>query len=116
MPEALRRIAIDNVAFVDLEDAAGEPLSYAVALAAHAEPANPAVRWFVDAAREALDENGMRDGNEGTAPETRAVPGRTACRALTCPGDPRCPPTSSAPAPRSVKASCEPSMRSLPRA
>ena len=58
VPEALRRIAIDNVAFVDLEDAAGEPLSYAVALAAHAEPANPAVRWFVDAAREALDENG----------------------------------------------------------
>ena len=57
VPEALRRIAIDNVAFVDLEDAAGEPLSYAVALAAHAEPANPAVRWFVDAAREALDEN-----------------------------------------------------------
>ena len=34
VPEALRRIAIDNVAFVDLEDAAGEPLSYAVALAA----------------------------------------------------------------------------------
>lgn len=58
VPEALRRIAIDNVAFVDLEDATGEPLSYAVALAAHAEPANPAVRWFVDAAREALGEGG----------------------------------------------------------
>ena len=116
MPEALRRIAIDNVAFVDLEDAAGEPLSYAVALAAHAEPANPAVRWFVDAAREALDENGMRDGNEGTAPETRE-PFPAAPHAAPLPGRPKMPAHFFCScATRSVKASCEPSMRSLPRA
>lgn len=54
VPEALRRIAIDNVAYVDLLDVSGEPLTYAMALAAHAGSMNPAVRWFMDTAREVL--------------------------------------------------------------
>ncbi len=54
VPAALRRIAIDNVAYVDLADESGMPLSYAMALAAHAESMNPAVRWFIDTAREVL--------------------------------------------------------------
>ncbi|MGB3433287.1 LysR family transcriptional regulator [Achromobacter sp.] len=54
VPSALRRIAIDNVAYVDLADAAGEPLTYAMALAAPAQSVNPAVRWFIETAREML--------------------------------------------------------------
>ncbi|HEY9272735.1 LysR family transcriptional regulator [Achromobacter sp.] len=54
VPSALRRIAIDNVAYVDLADVAGEPLTYAMALAAPAQSVNPAVRWFIETAREVL--------------------------------------------------------------
>ncbi|WP_454696512.1 LysR family transcriptional regulator [Achromobacter aegrifaciens] len=54
VPSALRRIAIDNVAYVDLADVAGEPLTYAMALAAPAQSVNPAVRWFIETAREML--------------------------------------------------------------
>ncbi|WP_088158433.1 LysR family transcriptional regulator [Achromobacter xylosoxidans] len=54
VPAALRRIAIDNVAYVDLMDVADAPLTYAMALAAPAESMNPAVRWFIDTAREVL--------------------------------------------------------------
>lgn len=54
VPTALRRIAIDNVAYVDLMDVEGAPLTYAMALAAPAESMNPAVRWFIDTAREVL--------------------------------------------------------------
>ena len=54
VPSALRRIAIDNVAYVDLADVAGEPLTYAMALAAPAQSVNPAVRWFMETAREVL--------------------------------------------------------------
>ncbi|MHC0505411.1 LysR family transcriptional regulator [Achromobacter aegrifaciens] len=54
VPAALRRIAIDNVAYVDLMDVEGAPLTYAMALAAPAESVNPAVRWFIDTAREVL--------------------------------------------------------------
>ncbi|APX78529.1 Ben and cat operon transcriptional regulator [Achromobacter insolitus] len=54
VPAALRRIAIDNVAYVDLADESDLPLTYAMALAAPAESMNPAVRWFNDLARELL--------------------------------------------------------------
>ncbi|RSF00284.1 LysR family transcriptional regulator [Achromobacter aegrifaciens] len=54
VPAALRRIAIDNVAYVDLMDVEGAPLTYAMALAAPAQSMNPAVRWFIDTAREVL--------------------------------------------------------------
>lgn len=54
VPAALRRIAIDNVAYVDLADESDLPLTYAMALAAPAEAMNPAVRWFNDLARELL--------------------------------------------------------------
>ena len=54
VPAALRRIAIDNVAYVDLADESDLPLTYAMALAAPAESTNPAVRWFNDLARELL--------------------------------------------------------------
>ncbi|MEN5065576.1 LysR family transcriptional regulator [Achromobacter aegrifaciens] len=54
VPAALRRIAIDNVAYVDLMDVKGAPLTYAMALAAPAESVNPAVHWFIDTAREVL--------------------------------------------------------------
>lgn len=54
VPAALRRIAIDNVAYVDLADESDLPLTYAMALATPAESMNPAVRWFNDLARELL--------------------------------------------------------------
>lgn len=54
VPAALHRIAIDNVAYVDLADESDLPLTYAMALAAPAEAMNPAVRWFNDLARELL--------------------------------------------------------------
>jgi DNA-binding transcriptional LysR family regulator len=58
VPEALRQIAIDNVAYVDLVDASGAPLTYPMALAVHAHRMNPAVRWFTDTAREVLAAQG----------------------------------------------------------
>lgn len=54
VPAALRRIAIDNVVFVDLVDETGNPLTYSMGLAAHVEPMNPAVRWFIDTTCEML--------------------------------------------------------------
>ncbi|NMK46339.1 LysR family transcriptional regulator [Achromobacter sp. Bel] len=54
VPAALRRIAIDNVAYVDLADESNAPVTYAMALAAPAESMNPAVHWFIDLARELL--------------------------------------------------------------
>lgn len=54
VPEALRQIAIDNVAYVNLVDASGAPLTYPMALAAHANTMNPAVRWFCDTVRKVL--------------------------------------------------------------
>jgi DNA-binding transcriptional LysR family regulator len=35
-------------------DVEGAPLTYAMALAAPAQSMNPAVRWFIDTAREVL--------------------------------------------------------------
>lgn len=58
VPEAMRQIAIDNVAYVDLVDASGAPLTYPMALAVHAHRMNPAVRWFTDTAREVLAAQG----------------------------------------------------------
>ncbi|WP_454674961.1 LysR substrate-binding domain-containing protein [Achromobacter pestifer] len=54
VPAALRRISIDNVAYVDLVDESNSPVTYSMALAAPAEPMNPAVHWFIDLARELL--------------------------------------------------------------
>ncbi|MGO4392281.1 LysR family transcriptional regulator [Variovorax sp. M-6] len=56
VPEALCRIAMDHVAYVRLTDSSGQPLTYAMALAIQTQGVNPAVRWFVDTAREVLAE------------------------------------------------------------
>lgn len=54
VPQALCRIAMDHVAYVRLTDAAGQALTYAMALAVQTQGLNPAVRWFVDTARRVL--------------------------------------------------------------
>lgn len=54
VPEALCRIAMDHVAYVRLTDSSGQPLTYAMALAIQTQGVNPAVRWFVDTARQVL--------------------------------------------------------------
>ncbi len=56
VPEALCRIAMDHVAYVRLSDAQGQPLTYAMALATRSQGVNPAVRWFVDTARQVFAE------------------------------------------------------------
>lgn len=54
VPQALARIAVENVVFVALQDAAGQPLTYALALAMPAAGLNPAARWFTQCAYECL--------------------------------------------------------------
>ncbi|MPS25385.1 LysR substrate-binding domain-containing protein [Pigmentiphaga sp.] len=55
VPEAHRRIAIENVAYVDVSDASGRPLTYAMSLAVRQNSPNPAVAPFIETVRDVLE-------------------------------------------------------------
>lgn len=61
IPEALSRIVIEHVAYLDLADANGQPLTYQLALATQSQSINPAVPGFLQTAIEALSHCAPQD-------------------------------------------------------
>lgn len=50
VPDAYRRVRMDNVTYLDLTDSAGVALTYPLAIASQINPANPAVHWLLELA------------------------------------------------------------------